>query len=306
MFISQRTNLFRTNQNRLVSRRTSLYFGQHLKKQEPVLRIHHIQSLEIPGLVTYKTLRQMTEHERSGIFVAEGEKVVARLAESELSIISVLITSEWLEVYHKRLEAKSGEIEVYVAAKDLLSTIVGFHLHQGIMAVARIPAPSTLEEVIARSEKPLLFVGIDGMTNSENLGVLVRNCVAFGVQALIVGERSSSPYLRRAVRNSMGTIFKLPVIQSDHLVTTIHELKTRFGVRVIAAHPHDERQLISAVNYRGDCCLVFGSEGNGISPDVLAACTENAAIPMQRGVDSLNVASASAVFLYEVLKQRKV
>jgi tRNA G18 (ribose-2'-O)-methylase SpoU len=270
-----------------------------------LLRLRHIDTLEIPELQPYRTLRQTADHEKQGIFVAEGEKVVARLLESDIQIISVLITPEWLAVYRNRLESKPWDLAVFLGKKDLLNSIVGFHLHQGIMAVAKIPPSISLDSIAKQSPKPNLFVAIDAMTNSENLGVLIRNCTAFGVQALIVGETSSSPYLRRAVRNSMGTIFKLEVVRSADLAATIRELQSRFSIRVIAAHPHVEQSSISEVNLRGDCCLVFGSEGNGISRRVLEACNDATAIPMQLGVDSLNVASASAVVLYEVMKQRK-
>jgi tRNA G18 (ribose-2'-O)-methylase SpoU len=270
-----------------------------------MIHIHHIDSLENPDLVPYLTLRRTVDHERQGIFVAEGEKVVARLMESDVEVTSVLITGEWLEIYRNRLESRSGRIEAFVGDKSLLSTIVGFHLHQGIMAVARIPKALELETIVKQSKRPILFVAVDGMTNSENLGVVVRNCVAFGVQALIVGETSSSPYLRRSVRNSMGTIFKLPVVQTLNLAETIHDLKERFSIEVIAAHPRAEQDTTSSSYFANDCCIVLGSEGYGISEKVLAACSQAAAIPMMSGVDSLNVSSASAVFLYEVMRQRK-
>jgi tRNA G18 (ribose-2'-O)-methylase SpoU len=270
-----------------------------------MLHIHHIESLEDPGLAPYRTLRRTTDHEKEGIFVAEGEKVVARLMESDLQVFSVLITEEWLGIYRDRLELRTGTIEVFVGEKTLLSSIVGFRLHQGIMAVAAIPKAQELETIVNLSQRPRLFVAVDGMTNSENLGVVIRNCVAFGVQALIVGETSSNPYLRRAVRNSMGTIFKLPVLSTSNLAETIHNLRARFSITVVAAHPRSEQHSAGSSYLRKDCCIVFGSEGYGISEKVLAECTQAVAIPMMSGVDSLNVASASAVFLYEVMRQRK-
>lgn len=270
-----------------------------------MLEIHHIDSLDVPELQPYKTLRQTSEHEKQGIFVAEGEKVVARLLESGLKPLSFLMTPEWFETYRVRLESKPDTITVFLGEKSLLNSIVGFHLHQGIMAVAAIPEAMDLETIVKQMETPHLFVAVDGMTNSENLGVLVRNCAAFGVQALLVGETSSSPYLRRAVRNSMGTIFRLPVLHSDSLVRTIHQLKSQFSIHVVAAHPHTDQSFISTVDFCSDSCIVFGSEGTGISPDVLSECDELAAIPMSDGVDSLNVSNASAVFLYEVWRQRK-
>jgi tRNA G18 (ribose-2'-O)-methylase SpoU len=102
----------------------------------------------------------------------------------------------------------------------------------------------------------------------------------------------------------MGTIFKLPVVHSDSLVATLQELKSSFSVYIVAAHPRTEQTHLSTVDFRRDSCIVFGSEGSGISSGVLAACNESAAIPMSNGVDSLNVSNASAVFLYEVARQR--
>lgn len=267
--------------------------------------IIHVQSLDVPALEPYRTLRRPLEHQRQGIFVAEGEKVVRRLLESEIEVLSVLLTPEWLNVYRPLMETRPEKPHVFVAEKMLVEQIVGFHLHQGIMAVGKIPKPSSLEHVLAQSPKPYLFVAIDGLTNAENLGVLVRNCVAFGVEALFVGETSSSPYLRRAVRNSMGTAFKLPIVHVSDLAETLRELRVKHNIRSIAAHPHANTKTVYQTNVHDDCCLVFGSEGEGVSPTVLGACDEAVAIPMHNDVDSLNVASASAVFLFEVRRQRE-
>ena len=133
--------------------------------------------------------------------------------------------------------------------------------------------------------------------------VLERNCAACGAQALIVGETCASPWLRRAVRTSMGTILKLPAVEPPNLAHTLRELRAA-GVRCVAAHPHTEQRTLARANLTGDCCLVFGSEGHGLSPAVLAECDEAVAVPMANGVDSLNVGSAAAVFLYEVARQR--
>ncbi len=263
-----------------------------------------IVTLEEPDLQPYKTLRRPVEHQRSGIFVAEGGRVVRRLLESRLDVISVLLTPEWLESYRPLLEPREESTRVFVAPKQLVESIVGFHLHQGIMAVARIPQPATLAAILARTRPPLFLVAVDGLTNAENLGVLVRNCAAFSVDALLVGETSSSPYLRRAVRNSMGAVFTLPVVHVPSLVDAIRQMQSAHNVYVVAAHPHTEQKTLQETALQRDCCIVFGSEGEGITPTVLAVCNESVAIPMRKGVDSLNVASASAVFLYEVQRQR--
>jgi len=294
-----------------------------------MFRIEKITSLDLPELAPYRTMRRPLEHERQGIFVAEGEKVVRRLLESHFEVVSVLLPEKHLDAFRPLLEARPENLTVYLADKDLLETLIGFSMYQGQLAVGKIPPPSPLDDILARIPHPRLLVAVDALTNAENLGALVRNCVAFGAQALLVGETSSSPFLRRAVRNSMGTVFQLPVLElggaSDRasrnqrplsgspgvpprqnltLVQTLQTLRAR-GIRCIAAHPHTNKKILSQADFSGDCCLVFGSEGTGISASVLEACDEAVAIPMPPTVDSLNVGAAAAVFLYEANRQRK-
>ena len=269
-----------------------------------MVKIHKIDSLDLPELAPYRTMRQQLEHRRQQIFIAEGEKVVRRLLESRFAVVSVLLPEKWLRVLEPVLKARREEIQVYVAEKEALEKLTGFSMYQGLLAMGRIPELATLEGVLKSSARPFLFVAVDGLANAENLGVLVRNCAAFGVQVLLVGETSSSPFLRRAVRSSMGTIFQLPVVELSNLAETLQELR-RQNIRCIAAHPHADRKTLSQADLSRDCCIVLGSEGCGISPAVLAACDEAVAIPMSSGVDSLNVGSAGAVFLYEASRQRE-
>jgi len=176
-------------------------------------------------------------------------------------------------------------------------------MYQGVLAIGKVPEPITVESILEHSPRLWLFAAADGLTNAENLGALVRNCAAFNVQALIIGETCCSPFLRRAVRSSMGAIFHLPVVEASSLAATLTELKQR-GIRCIAAHPHFEKQTLVQTNFTNDCCVVFGSEGEGLAPSVRNICDECAVIPMSQTVDSLNVGSAAAVFLYEANRQR--
>jgi tRNA G18 (ribose-2'-O)-methylase SpoU len=274
-------------------------------------------------LQPYATLRRPLEHRQQGIFVAESERVVRRLFESHFTIVSVCMPEKHLEAFRAQLEARPENIAVYLAEKKLLETLTGYSVFQGIFAVGKIPQLATLEEIYQKSPKPRLFVAVDEMSNAENLGALVRNCAAFGVHGLIVGETSSSPYLRRAVRNSMGTIFQLPVFEIETvrnadqtlrrddparqltLAQVLRDLRKR-GVHCVAAHPHTDKKVLSQADFTGDCCIVVGNEGEGISEAVLEACDEAVAIPMPPNVDSLNVGAAAAVFLYEAARQRNV
>jgi len=269
-----------------------------------MFEVQRIESFDLPDLQPYRTMRLQMEHRQQGIFVAEGDKLVRRLLESTLTVVSVLLPEQWLRELAPLLQTRPENVRVFVAEKALLETLTGFSMYQGLLAVGKVPARRSLEEVLDRNSRPWLLVAVDGLSSAENLGALVRNCAAFGAQALIVGETSSSPFLRRAVRSSMGTIFRLPVVEPPRLTETFANLRAR-GVRCIAAHPHIEGRNLSGASLAGDCCLVFGSEGNGISPGVLTACDEAAAIPMAPSVDSLNVGSAAAVFLYEANRQRE-
>lgn len=268
------------------------------------MRMHHVTDIDAPGLSLFRTLRQPEEHRRNGLFVAEGEKVVLRLFASDLTVISILLTPEWFEVHRDLIEARGKDIDVFVSPKTSLETIVGFHLHQGIMALGRIPVAASVESLFARTSSPRLLVSLDGLANAENVGVVVRNCAAFGATAVVVGETSSSPYLRRAVRNSMGTVFRMPIVHTDNLVELLGDLRVQRGVTVIAADAAPGGVPLGSSKFSGDLCVVLGSEGNGIRKEVLEMCQERVLIPMQQGVDSLNVSSASAVMLYELVRGR--
>jgi len=287
-----------------------------------MLRVQKITSLDLPELAPYRTMRRPLEHATQGIFVAEGEKVVRRLLQSDFEVVSLVLPERHLENLRPLLAARrEPDLPVFVVTEiKILEDLVGFALYQGVLAVGKIPPPASLDEILSRTTSPRLLAAVDGLTSAENLGALVRNCAAFRTQALIVGETSSSPFLRRAVRNSMGAILQLPVIElarpgprrqftdKPHvhqrtLADCLQALRAG-GIRCIAAHPHTDRRTLSQADFTGDCCLVFGSEGHGISPAVLAACDEAVAIPMPPEVDSLNVGAAAAVFLYEANRQR--
>src|SRR5262249_42240974 len=146
----------------------------------------------------YRTMRRQAEHREEGIFVAESDKVVQRLLESDFTVISLLLPEKWLHNFELLLGRRTEEIHVYLMEKHQLETLTGFTFYQGVLAVGRIPEAPSLESLLARRASPRLFVAVEGITNAENLGGLVRNCAAFGVQGLFVDHTASSPYLRRA------------------------------------------------------------------------------------------------------------
>lgn len=261
--------------------------------------VRKVQSLELPELQPYRTLRRPMDHQRAGIFVAEGGKVVQRMINSGIDIVSLLMTPEWLTNI-----SATDNYPVFLASQALLETIVGFPLHQGIMGIGRIPQQPPLDQVLETAARPWMLLALDGLEHAENVGLVVRNAAAFGAQALLYDRTSSHPFLRRAVRNSMGAIFRLPAIDTGDLAQFIPTLRER-NITVVAAHPGGSHD-IATFDFTRDVCIVLGNEGGGISERVLHACDCSVAVPMHNDTDSLNVASAGAVFLYEIARQRGV
>lgn len=278
-----------------------------------VFTVTPITDFADPRLAPFRNLKAQLDHLNRGVFVAEGEKVIRRLLESPHEVVSVLVPPERVTEYEPLLAARVENITLFVAAKEVLEELTGFSIFQGQLALARVPRAATLDELLALP-RPRLFAAVDGLSNAENVGAVIRNAAALGVQAIIVGETSGHAYLRRSVRSSMGTIFKLPYhacaarsgsfpAAGTDLATTLTQLRAH-GVRCLAAHPHTDRRTLWDANLTGDTCIVLGAEGDGLRPEVLAACDEAVAIPMSYAVDSLNVANAAAVFFAEAQRQR--
>nr|WP_295383501.1 RNA methyltransferase [Pseudoxanthomonas sp.] len=277
--------------------------------------LRHITSLDHPDLQPFRTLRRPEEHRQQGIFVAEGEKVTLRLLHSGLTVRSLMLSEDWFTLHRPAIDAHRDPIDVHVGPKKLLETIVGHDLHQSMMGIGEVPPPATIDGLLRRLPDRAVLVMADGITNAENMGVIVRNCVCFGVDALLVLSSSCDPYLRRSVRNSMGNIFRLPIVyfergtEPDHVPADnfgdgIRTLKDA-GVRIIGAHPRQESIDLRSLSAHGRVCIVLGAEGHGISQLTLDMCDATTVIPMPAGVDSLNVASASAVLLWELWKTQQ-
>src|SRR5258705_7739618 len=141
-----------------------------------MFRVEKIDSLELPELQPYRTMRRQHDHRQQGIFVAEGEKVVRRLLESTFSVVSLLVPEKWLVELEPLLRVRPEEIRVFVAEKEILESMTGFSMYQGLLAVERIPAQQTVEQIVPQARRPYLFAALDGLSSAENTGAVVRNC----------------------------------------------------------------------------------------------------------------------------------
>jgi TrmH family RNA methyltransferase len=253
-------------------------------------------------LYPFSTLKQPKE---SDYFIAESEKVVISLLASTLEIISLYLTEEHFQEKLPLLEShvQSSEATIIIAPKKEMELIVGFPLHQGIIASARIPAEKTIEELVAASDKPQLYIILDTVVDAENIGALYRTALAMGATAIIIDEKSISPWIRRAVRVSMGAVFALPTVTTKSLPSTIEYLNSQ-NILTLAAEIDDSSKPLWAVDLTQDIAIVFGSEGYGVGREVLDVCNYVIAIPMTDKVKSLNITVAQGMVLYEVTRQR--
>lgn len=220
-----------------------------------------------------------------GRFIGDGWRVVSKMIERGAAE-RILCTPEWLE----RLPPLPG-VEIRTAPKETLDRLVGFRLHQGIMALGRIPPPASRVE-------GTLWVALDGLSNAENVGAILRTCAAFGADGVLVGPTTASPWLRRAVRVSMAAPLQVPVHFVPDLAEAVRPLNAW------AADVRGERRSYTDVDYTAPVCLVLGGEDKGVTPPVRAACRGAVGIPMAPGWDCLNVAACAAVLLAEARRQR--
>ena len=251
-----------------------------------------------PRLLPYRSLKGK-ELERDGIFMAEGEKVVQSMIESGCKVASCLISGGAF-IRHKPLVAimaKRG-VPVYVAADAVIEGIIGFRFHKGIMAVGYCPKKRTVFDTLKKEKRPLHLVALNAVNDPQNVGLIARNAAAFGVRALMVDHATYDPYYRKAVRVSMGTIFSLPVCYEEDLGSSLAWLKKRHDTRIIVTALGKGTTDIADVDLSGNICFVFGNEDKGVSRGISRIADAKVRIPISKAVDSLNVASASAICLY--------
>ena len=275
-----------------------------MKTSNSALRFVAIKDPDDPRLAAYNSLKGKSL-ERDGIFIAEGEKVVKSMAESGCLIASCLTAGGAITKYRSLLAvmAKRGA-PVYVAADELIEEIIGFRFHKGIMAVGYCPKKLTVSDALKDPKCPLFLVALNAVNDPQNVGLIARNAAAFGVGALIVDHATYDPYYRKAVRVSMGTVFRLPVCYEDDLGPSLLRLKEKHDTRIIAATPGRGTSDIAKVELSGNICFVFGNEDKGISRRILSIADARVRIPISKTVDSLNVAGASAICLYEASRYR--
>jgi tRNA G18 (ribose-2'-O)-methylase SpoU len=257
-----------------------------------------IQNYEDSDVEVFRSLRGKSGLFEKGLFIAESEKIVRKVLESSITIASAYLTVEHFEHLRPLFDARNDSTDVFLASKEEMEKVVGYPLHQGIMLACRIPENRPLLTAMQDWKSPWMAIALDAIADAENMGAIIRNAAAFGASAVIVDEQSCNPYLRRSVRVSMGTIVDVEIIRVPDLADSLRALKADRNVRIVGAALREDSHDLSEVNPSGNTILVFGSEGWGLRESVAKQCDIFAKIPMAPGVDSLNVAIASGIFMH--------
>jgi tRNA G18 (ribose-2'-O)-methylase SpoU len=246
-------------------------------------------------LEPYRQLKGRTVWKQGDFFIVEGSKTVARLLESDYEVMSVLLTEPRVEEWLPRIPTT---IPVYVVPHEVGVELVGFNFHVGVVACGRRRTFPRLQQHLADADQPLTLVICPKCDNPENLGAIVRNAAGFGVDAILLGPECCDPFSRRVLRVSMGTALRMTFLESRHLLRDLDWLRHTAAVELFATILDPTAERLPMVQRPRRLGLVLGNEDTGLTDEVIAACQRKVTIPMQPGVDSLNVAVASAIFLY--------
>jgi tRNA G18 (ribose-2'-O)-methylase SpoU len=255
--------------------------------------------LDDPRLAAYRDMKDRDLARNGDRFIAEGEQVVRRLLASRLRTESVLIAERKLEVIGPLVPAG---VQLWTASDETIQKVIGFEFHSGVLACGVRPPPVELEEILGRPgalpEGRSTLMICPKITNVDNLGSLVRIAAAFGVRAMILGEKCCDPFFRHSVRVSMGAVFKVPIARGRDIISDLARLRESWGFDVVGTVISPDAQALAQSRRGENIALVFGGEADGLDAQTIAASDRCVTIPMRRGTDSLNVSVAAGIVLY--------
>lgn len=255
-----------------------------------------ISDLNDERLAPYRALKDRElARDGSGRFIAEGENVVRRLLASRFPTESVLVPERRAEDIAAIVPQ---DVPLYVVPNSLIHEIVGFRFHQGVIACGRRTPRTSLEQLASSWGERVTLVICPDLNNTENLGSLIRIAAGFGAEAMILGPQSCDPFFRQSIRVSMGTVFSLPIVESDDLARDLRELSERWSVELIATVLDPTAEPLSRARRRDRTGILFGNEAHGLDETWQAMCDRRVTIPMHHNTDSLNVAVAAGVVMY--------
>lgn len=269
------------------------------------MRITRLDSLDSDDLRDYRdltdvVLRRLSEP-AGGLYIAESTKVIERALRAGHRPRSVLTTPKWLSEIELLMAQQAADLPVFVGDTELLESLTGFNLHRGALAsMHRPPLPSVADTV----EGATRIIILEDIVDHTNVGAIFRSVAGLGADAVLITPRCADPLYRRSVRVSMGTVLQIPWTRLPEWPAGRTVLKDLgFELAALALSPDALTLDVYAADPPEKVALIVGTEGDGLSRAALSAADSVVTIPMMHGVDSLNVASASAVALYSLRRR---
>ena len=265
----------------------------------------HAPELDPYARLTQHQLRNRLEPEK-GIFIAESPKVIDRALDAGYKPVSLLMERKQITGPAAGILSRCGDAPVYTADREMLAELTGFELTRGVLCAFRRPAPRPVEELCKNARRVAV---LEGIVDSTNVGAIFRSAAALNMDAVLINPSCCDPLCRRAVRVSMGTVFQVPWGQLGETpadwpekgMDILHSLGFKTAAMALSDRSVsiDDEQLAKEPKL----AIVLGTEGDGLAADTIASCDYTVKIPMSHGVDSLNVAAASAVAFWQLGKQ---
>ena len=266
-----------------------------------------ITNFSAPELDVYARLTEAQLLNRfepaKGMFIAESPKVIHRALDAGCQPVSLLMERKDIDGSAAEIIARCPDLPVYTADEDLLCNLTGYHLTRGVLCAMRRPKLPTVEEICRSARR---VVVLENVQNPTNVGAIFRSAAALGMDAVLLTPGCSNPLYRRSARVSMGTVFQIPWTFIGNDITDwphpgMDRLK-EMGFKTVSMALRNDSYSIDDPRLRQEekMAILMGSEGDGLTDDTLAFCDFTVKIPMYHGVDSLNVAAASAVAFWEL------
>ena len=265
----------------------------------------HAPELDPYARLTQNQLRNRLEPEK-GIFIAESPKVIDRALDAGYKPVSLLMERKQITGPAAGILSRCGDAPVYTADREMLAELTGFELTRGVLCAFRRPAPRPVEELCKNARRVAV---LEGIVDSTNVGAIFRSAAALNMDAVLINPSCCDPLCRRAVRVSMGTVFQVPWGQLGETpadwpekgMEILHSLGFKTAAMALSDRSVsiDDEQLAKEPKL----AIVLGTEGDGLAAGTIASCDYTVRIPMSHGVDSLNVAAASAVAFWQLGKQ---
>ncbi|MBQ9699354.1 MAG: RNA methyltransferase [Lachnospiraceae bacterium] len=270
-----------------------------------IIEITNFNATELDVYARMSEGELLNRHEpHKGIFIAESPKVVERALDAGCEPISMLLEHKHIQGEAKDIIARCGDIPIYTAPFNVLTQLTGFQLTRGVLCAMRRPCIPTMNDVCASAKRIAI---LDNVMNPTNVGAIFRSAAALNMDAVLLTPHCSNPLYRRAIRVSMGTVFQIPWAYID--MDNYHNEDTSYlpalkemGFKTVAMALQEDSVRIDdpALMAEDRLAIILGSEGDGLADSTISGCDYTVCIPMSHGVDSLNVAAASAVAFWQL------